>query len=359
MNDKLQELLADDAMKEKLTDNADSIEEKEIQTLNEEVEEFQSSQVETSEEDDVDVDDSFLREEDMTTLKYLQRNAQINDINRMIDAVKSRCDGILNDDNDEIGIYLDEIASKYTEDEIKAMSDEEITNIYTYNGEPIGVSLEGVNENDFKRDYLILRKQSKEATEKFDAEIERLNAEIAESQEEFNKAISQFGSVSNLVSTRLDECIADAKTVEEKERFLSYRIAFDNAFNLDNVIEFAKSPRGKAIYGTYRDDKKAQSIYKRYIKVCNIIRNNNDLTRYYGLEAKFLGEDYNTRPNVFLFTVISLVASWYNKPINKTDVVFLSQFNINIRNLYYNNFETKEIEQEFISNIKKVVEVFM
>ena len=305
-------------------------------------------------------EDSFLKASDMDTLKYLQKAANMNDINRMMDTMKSQCDSFLTDSNDEIGIHLDNEALKRTEEEIKALTAEEIIDIYTINGEQIGViTASDKDDISFRRDYLLLRKQTIEATQKFDEEIAKINAEIAECQEEFDKAVNTYGNVSNLVSERLDECIANAKSEDDLNRFLAYRKAFDNAFDLDNVVEFAKSPRGRGIIGAYRNDAKSNDIYKKYLKVCERIRSNNNLNKYSGIEAKFLPAEYNERPDIFLFTIIMMVSMWHNKPIKKTDIVFLSQFNINIRDLFYDNFNDDEKKAQFIENIRKVIEVFM
>jgi len=304
-------------------------------------------------------DNDFINDENVDAFKLLNLKSRINDINSIVESVNKKQNELFN----ELGDFdfIDKNIENVSEEDIDNMTDEEIDTLLTDeegNVTEFAVSFKTIRElNQFKREFLIMRKQTLESFKKFDEEIAKLNAEIAESQEEFDKLVNTFGNVSNLIRFNLTERLEKAETDEQKELFTKLITSFDNGINLDNLKDYCKSYKGANILWDHKDDKKATYIYRRYLKVIKSLDIKTDLTKFNFLEKRFLDKDYQERDNIFVFAVIHYISSWHNKSYTKADGLFLTQFTINLKNLFYNKFDKEEDKNRFINNIIDVIKI--
>lgn len=305
----------------------------------------------------------FIGPEDYDTVKLLSLKSKVNDLTKLTEQLKSKQNNMINDD-EGAGDYLDEAIADYTVDELKALTNDELDDIYTYNDTAIEFQTDFDSEKqryEFQRDYLVMRKETITAISKFDEESAKINAELAEHQAELDHLLDTYGDMEGMIRSKLDSKIENATDDYERELYTNMRTSFEYAFNLDNVIAYVKSYRGRSIISDYRDAKKSNKVYRHYLKVIESLGITTNLTGFRNLEKNFLVVDdnliYNKRPNIFVFSVIHYISSWYNKEYSKVDGLFITQFIINLKNLFYDKFSDEEVKEKFIDRIKTVIDI--
>lgn len=307
-------------------------------------------------------DSEFVNEDNINEFKLLSLKSKVNDINSIMDGITNEQKKLLSD-NEEFD-PIDNILKNFTEEQIKGMSYDFINEILVdEDGSPIEFTIDFNGDvdklNQFKKEFLILRKQSLTYFERFDKELADINKEIAESQEEFDKLVNEFGNISNLIRRRLEDRLETADTDRKKELFTKLLVSFNNGLDLDNVKAYCKSYKGKNILSDFRFEKNSQYVYRRYLKVAKALDIKTDLTSFANLEKRFLDGKYCERNNLFVFAIIHFISSWHNKDYTKADGLFITQFTINLKNLYYNKFDTEEDKETFINNIKEVINLII
>lgn len=284
--------------------------------------------------------------------------SKMNDIKRIADDIQEKTKSVI-DNEDELSVF-DEIALKFDDGEIEKLTDEAIEEIYNNNGNPIELNFEFENPEDtkaFKRDFLEFRRQSILTTRTLNEEMEKMNKIFEESQAELDEIVERYGNMDNLIRTTLEDRLEEADTEEKKNLIKKLINNFDYALSLDNIKDFVNSYKGRSIIGYYRDEKKSQYIYKGYRKMCNVYKIKTDLAKFGGLEEQVIGEEYNKRPNIFLFTIMYYISTFANKEVDRTIGLFLTQLTINLKNLIYNKFEDETTKETFSNNIKSVIEM--
>lgn len=306
----------------------------------------------------------FIGDDDVDAFKLLGLKSKINDLASIATKLTEEQNKVLGEDNDEFANYLDSVVDAHTLEEIKSLTREDIDSIFIFNDEPVELGLDFDNDDqefNFKKDYLVMRKQTLDSIAKLDEEMETINAELEEHQEELNQLLDSFGDMEGLIRAKLVEKYENSDDELKKELYSKMIIAFDNALTLSNVITYVRSHRGRSIISDYRDEKKSNKVYRNYIKVMQNLEITTNLTGFRNLESKFLVVDdntiYNKRPNIFIFAVIHYIASWHNRDYSKADGLFVTQLIINLKDLYYDKFSTEEKKENFINNIKTIIDI--
>lgn len=309
--------------------------------------------------------DGFWSEEDLKYLNILNMHAKIRDMKQMsktfddetLKAVESK----------EVTEWVDKQIKDYTVEEIKAMSHAKIKEIYTKTNEDgtaeelkMSVDLgDDKEQTEFKRDFMVLRKESLNSLEELDKEMEQLENDLKESNIQIDDILDRFGDLSGYVHARLERLVGEESNPDKKQRYSEYLKQFEYGYNLENVIEYTKTWKGSKILSTYHNEKMSQSMYNKYKKNNEALRCKQDLTKFGGIEKKYLPEQYHKRDNLFLFAVIHMIASWKPDSLDVAQGLFLSQLCINVKNLTYNNFAKEELREGFIKNIEKVIEAIV
>ena len=306
--------------------------------------------------------DDFIDDSTYRKLSMLSKYGAQKDIINLKDSIMANRKSMI--ENVETLSYLDEALNDYTEDDLKKMSDEEIEKLFD-GDEGDAVKLKKPNEDtvfntQFKRDFLIFQKQAQDAMVKIAEEEEKLNKELAECMEEFDDAVQTYSDVQTLVKSTILEKIASAKDDHERELYQNIMIEYDNGYTLNNLIKYCQSYKAKNIYSDFvLDNDKTDYIYRRFLKECDSLGIENELTRFVKLESRFLPEKYHDKDNLFMFAVIHYIASWRGKNTNISRGLFITEFMINIKNLFYNKFEHEEDKETFCNNIMKVLDLIL
>jgi len=304
-------------------------------------------------------DTDFINDENVNAFKLLNLKSKMKDIESVMTSINNSQKNLLGD-NEEFD-PIDEALNNVTEEELNEMTPEQIDEfLIDEEGDPVefAIDFDGDEDkmNEFKKEFIILRKQALTSFEKFDEELAKINEEIAASQEEFDKFVNMYGNVTNLIRHRIEERLETAETDEKKELFTKILTSFNNGMNLDNIKAYCKSPRGKNILGDFYNEKRSHYIYRSYLKVAKSLDIKTDLTSFVDLEKKFIPE-YTKRPNLFVYTIIHYIASMHNKNYTKADGLFITQFTVNLKNLFYDKFDTPEDKETFINNIIEVFKI--
>jgi prefoldin subunit 5 len=312
--------------------------------------------------------EEFLTEEneeldkidDTKIFKLLGFNQQLQDIKDIKNEILNKQSEFVSDE--EVIHQIDSAIKNIDINVLKSFKKEHVDLIYSINGKPIELDMKFENEErefQFKKDFLIFRKESSDAIKEIDKSIEKLEKELSEDQEEIDKLLSQFGDFSSFIKYKLDESLKNAETPEKIKRIQDMMLNYDFGFNLNNIYYIYKNYKNiNNIIKDYFDNKRAATLYKKYLTALKALKIKSDLTSFPDLEIKFLPEKYHKYPNLFLFTVLRDIA--YNKDMIKrtTDGLFLSQLGYNIKCLYGNRFKDEETKQQFILNIQKVLDLF-
>lgn len=259
--------------------------------------------------------------------------------------------------------HFTSILENKTIEEIKNASDEEIMGLFkTEDGGVIELTIDINNPEEaikFRRDFLIFMKESIEAQKVIDEETAKLEKEIAESQEEYNKLIEQFGDFETYVEEQLNSRLENA-TGEEKERLIIVKKYYDEGTNLDELYEHYKTIGPSVIQNTISDLKsisRAKRVYEKYKKQLIRLNIKTDLTDFDGLELQ-LDEKYHSYKNIFLFAVIKYIA--YKKEVSSNrEGVFLSRLAENVRKLLADKFKDEARKEQFVASVSKVLDLFI
>lgn len=267
---------------------------------------------------------------------------------------------ILGADKDDISDKLEKAIKDIDVDYIINATEDEINKLYTTDEGEIEIDIEFDEPAEllnFKREFLKYMKESSLALIEIDSSMERLNAELLASTEEFNKISAEFGTYDIYIQKKLDEMLTTAEG-DELIRLQAVKNSYEEALSLNfihshysqfsplNTIRDLKSPSA------------SQKIYDKYKRKITAVGIKTDLTDFIDIE-RFLPEKYQGYSNVFLFSIMKIIA--YNKePLSRnTDAVFLSQLAVNLRNLMNDKFIDAETKETFIGSIAKVLDLFI
>jgi hypothetical protein len=303
--------------------------------------------------------DASEKDSETKAFKFLDLNQQIQDMKDVKNNIIEQELKVFNDDS--IQVALDKAIKNMTVEEIKAASKDQIEKIYTIDEKSIELDLEISDEQrafEFKRDFLVYKKESAVALLEIDEALAKMEEDVKKEEEEFNKVINQYGNLSNFIRQKLVEDSTNAPTEEYRAVYKKMLDYFDGAFNLDMLVEKYSTLKTINTIKDYEDSTRSQSIYGKYVQATKKLGLKSDLTSFPDLEVKFLPEKYHKYPNLFLFAIIKLFGYKKDTVEKNTDGIFLSQFGVNLKNLYADRFDTPEIKQEFIQNIEKVLDLF-
>lgn len=290
--------------------------------------------------------------------------AQRNDLKRLAeDAVAKQKEfaSMITNSNEDVD-FIDERIAGMTTEQIKALTAEEITEIFRSPDPEVGCVLELDDDEktlELRRDYLVFRKETNDALAGIDEEMEKLNAAYAQYEEDIAKINASYSDVTAYLKHSLEEKAQNAATEEGAKKYRDMVTMLDNALTLDNMIEYySNSYHARSAITNVKSPSKGPKTIKNYEKVISDIGCKTDFRRYGDIQERYLPDAYKDRyPDAFMYSLINYVASWAKNTDNVLNGVFLVQFSVNLKNLIYNNFSNEEDKNTFISAICKVIDL--
>jgi hypothetical protein len=303
--------------------------------------------------------EGIVTEETMDAFKLLSMKSQINDLTALATQVREQ-QAELSGSDDDIA-FIDERIKDLTVDDIKNMPDKLIADLCRdENGEVVVGGLDDVKkDNEFRRDYLIFRKETNDALSGIDEETAKLNEAFAEYEADMDKILKEADDMTAYLKKTLAEKAEATEDEAVAQRYRDMITMIDKALTLEDVIEYySNSFNARTAITNVIGPKKGKVTIKRYEKLISDLSCKTDFRRYGGIETKFLPEEYHEKhDDAFMFGIINYIASWYKNEDNTLNGLFLAQFSINLKNLIYNKFTNEEDKNTFINAIRKIVDL--
>lgn len=304
-------------------------------------------------------DNGIVTEETMDAFKLLSMKSQINDLTALADKVKEQRAEMLGTEDDIS--FIDERLANLTVEDIKNMPDKLIADLCRdENGEVVVGGLDDTKaDNEFRRDYLIFRKQTNDALGGIDEETAKLNEAFAEYEADMDKILKEADDMTGYLKKTLAERAEATEDERVAQRYRDMITTIDKALTLEDVIEYySNSFNARTAITNVIAPKKGKVTIKRYEKLISDLSCKTDFRRYGGIEPRFLPEEYhNKHEDAFMFSIINYIASWYKNEDNTLNGLFLAQFSINLKNLIYNKFTNEEDKTTFVNAICKIVDL--
>jgi len=296
----------------------------------------------------------ILTDSDREAIKFINIKNKFDEGIKAKEMIKAQSRAMLGDE--EATDAIDAKLNSMTEDEIKALSDDDIDAIFSIGDEEVKlVNREIDRDIDIKRDFLLFRKRAIDTFAYIDEETRKLNEDLAESREEFEKLTNEFDTMSDVIMNRLTERLETSEDEEEKTKIRKIMTEVDNAFSLDNIKKYLSNEvKRRSIYSIYGIEAKTRKVFNKYEKNIKYFGISENILKYGNIEKAFLPEEYTKRPNIFAVIFISFVADMKQDEHDKTQGVFISQFMVNLKDLCYGKMNNEK-KEKFINNIKEVV----
>jgi hypothetical protein len=266
---------------------------------------------------------------------------------------------IINDE--KILDELDEKIKDLTPEVIKALPKEAIEQIYTIDGKPLELNIIDIKDEqrlyEFKKDFLVYKKESMNANKQIDEALEKFEKEMVENEAELNELIKSYGDLTHYIRQSLQEDYEKATVPEIKAKFEKMIIAFDDAITLNRIFENYNVLNPQNSLNDYK--LRSDSLFKKYMGTIKNLGIRTDITAFNNLELRFLPEKYHEYPNLFLFLIIKYFAHKKDTASKASDGVFLSQLLVNVKTLFTNRFTDENQKQTFLESIEKVLDLFI
>lgn len=295
----------------------------------------------------------------MSPIELLTMNDQVKSLKNVQNEMKTKLNSAISSENG-IDIFEEKLIG-LTPEIADSLSDDEISEIYTFDGKEIqlilpGDKMDNKTLNEMRRDFIKVLIDQKQAMAELDKATEEFEKEMVEYDKELKNLTAQFGDISEFMKSQLTEQILSAPE-EKKPMLISSLNAFDDALLLNDIHDsFAKLKKPENTIYDY--NRRSLEVFNKYNKVIKKLGLTFDITTFENLETKFLEEKYHKYPNLFAFLVIKYGA-YIKEPQRGTDGVFFSQLALNLKMLYNDSFANQEKKETFLANIKRTLDLFI
>lgn len=250
--------------------------------------------------------------------------------------------------------YLKEYVLDKTEEEIKALSKEELIKVYENSGE--FTIHETDKDNNFLIDYLLFIKESEKQSKEFDELIEKFQTEISDITKEIQEECAKFGDIRGYILDNYKSKLESAEG-DEKVRLEGAIESINDSLTLNRIYELYSSLKPENTLNDYKNKDRQKKIIKDYSQAIKTLRLRTNISIFKGLEKKYLDEKYHKYPNLFLFLVMKYLG--YSKStVNRNDEgLFVVSLSMTLQGLYTETL-SDENKVMFIANIERILDLF-
>ena len=249
--------------------------------------------------------------------------------------------------------YLKDYVSEKSEEEINALTKEELIEVYKENED---FTVDEDTDEKFLKDYLIFIKESEEHSKEFDKLVSDFEKEMNEITDEIQEECAKFGDIRGYVKNTYYKKLEIA-TGAEKVRLEKAIEAIDDSLNLNRIYDLYSSLKPLNTLNDYKDSERQKRIIKNYTEGIKTLRIRTNLAVFRGLERKYLDEKYHKYPSLFLFLIMKYVAYSKFTLDRENEGLFIVSLAITLQGLYT---DTLSVENKaiFISNIQRILDLF-
>ncbi len=303
------------------------------------------------------ITNELLTQEDRDAIKFLSIKSKFDEGKLAKNMINQQSKSML--ESDEETDIIDEKLRSLTKEEIEVLTEDEIDAIFMGDDHEIKLNNRDQDrDTELKRDFLLFRKSAIDTFDYIDAETERLNAELEQDREEFDRISETFDTFTDVMVNRL-KTIKETSTDEENiKRIDNILEQVENGFTLNNIKKYMSNQvKRRNIYSVYGVESKTQKMLNKYNKILRTLGINETIQSYGNIEDIFLGKGYTSRPNIFAVIFMTYISEMRFDEINMSnDGVFISQFMTNLKDLFYGKM-TGERKETFVNNIKEIVDM--
>lgn len=299
----------------------------------------------------------FLTQEDRDAIKFLSMKSKFDEGEKARKMIDAQSKVML--DNEEETAILDAKLAEITEDDIKKLSNEELNEIFMVGlDDEIKLNSTALNDDvELKRDFLIFRKKSIETFAYIDAETKKLNEELSEYKEEFDRIVSKFDTFNDVIMERLNTLLETVTDEIEIARIKAIIKQIEYGYSLDNVKEYYSNDfKRRQIFGIYGIDAKTRKMFSKYEKVINHFGINESLLKFGNIEEALFGKGYTAHPNIFVIAIMIYISEMKVSDDDKIEGVFISQFISNMKDMLYGKMK-EDKKTTFVNNIKEIIDM--
>jgi hypothetical protein len=302
----------------------------------------------------------FNENEDLNKMvKFMDIKSKIDTMNETRTKLKTQSLSVISDEDKLNALYSKVVEKGINEKDIRTLTNEQITEIYTFDGELLNlIHTENVDpkvEFEFKRDFLAYEVGTKRAFEEMDAAEVKLAAELQEYEDEMKDVLENFGSLIAGLRAKLVSAIEKETDLVKKERLSHVLESLDDATNLTRIIEcYEKLSPFNQIYN-YKNS--SQRIFNKFMEKLKVLKVKADLSVFSGLEPTYLPEKYHQYSDLFLFMVMQHISHIQDKNLKKeSEGIFITQLVYNLNSLFKGNMIEEE-KTTFLGNIQKCLDL--
>lgn len=303
-------------------------------------------------------------------------NAMVKSIDEQLNTLRELTDSMITDIYN-LNIGIKEAINKILPSKIESMSEQDCIDFLntSYNGKGKNKNVENMKiawkehkeyENkefvEFCKYVFLEIKKSLGEIETMENDKEKLMKDIDTISEDYFKYINSPEYREKKLAHIADmEKQADVETNPSKKREILEML---NAMRRSETLDFVydrihEDPREiNRVIERFFDDNRSSYIINRFKTRIKKFGYNPDIyRRLFNIEEMFLPEEYHDLNNLFLFSVLTLIA--YYDTYNKYDSLYTTSILVKMVNLIYHQFGSDEYEKEFIEFIKRYDDQFM
>lgn len=249
--------------------------------------------------------------------------------------------------------YLKEYVLDKSEEEINALTKEELIKLYENNED---FEVDETTDEKFLKDYLIFIKESEKHSKEFDELVKNFETEISSITAEIQDEISKFGDIRGFIKDNYYKKLEIAEGAE-KVRLEKAIEAIDDSLTLNRIYDLYSGLKPENTLNDYKDKERQKKIIKNYSEAVKILRLRTNLAIFRGLEKKYLDEKYHKYPSLFLFLVMKYVAYSKFTLDRANEGLFIVSLAMTLQGLYTDTL-SEENRAMLIANIERILDLF-
>lgn len=253
---------------------------------------------------------------------------------------------------------LDAVIANYTVEELEAMNDDEINQLFVVDGHELVIDLdiEESKISQFKKDFVLYMKRLDVYGKELDKSVEELEETLRDHDVEYKELIERFGSMYLIVEGQMKEILKNPKDETQKLRAETMLQSIQNAVTLAPIVEYIDQFNFENMLNDFNN--RGNAIYKKHKVVLNHLGIKTDVTRLAALEELLgLSEEYLEFVNLPMFLVIRYIA--YSKNATKeVEGMFVSSLALVYRALVEGTIR-EEDKESLATACKTIIEKAM
>lgn len=249
--------------------------------------------------------------------------------------------------------YLKEYVLDKSEDEINALTKEELIELYKDNKD---FEVDEETDEKFLKDYLIFIKQSEKHSKEFDEIIEGFEKDIAKISKEIQEECSKFGDVRGYILSNYKLKLESAEG-DERVRLEKAIESINDSLTLNRIYDLYANLKPENTLNDYKDKDRQRKILKNYSEAIKTLRLRTNIAIFGGLERKYLDEKYHKYPSLFLFLIMKYVAYSKFTADRGNEGLFIVSLAMTLQGLYTDTL-SEENRDILIANIERILDLF-